>query len=162
MTEKNATSDIGISDDGFFEQLKNKIADWAQSDDGKNNKWTQFIMLVPNLFKLICRLAVDPDVSAANKAILAGVIVYFISPIDIMPEAVMGPIGYLDDIALVAFALNAMINNTNPQIVQKHWDGTEDILNVIKSILEVADKMLGAQALNKVKGVFAKFRGTAN
>lgn len=162
MTDKNVASDIGIEDVGFFQQLKNKITEWAQTDDGKNNKWADIIMLVPNFFKLICRLAIDPDVSAADKAILAGVIVYFISPIDIMPEGVLGPVGFLDDIALVAFALTAMIKNTNPRIVQKHWDGTDDILNVIKSIVEVADIMLGDNVFNKVKGVLAKIRGTAN
>lgn len=31
------------------------------------------------------------------------IILYIISPIDLMPEAILGPIGYLDDILLILF-----------------------------------------------------------
>ena len=140
----------------FYQQLRDKIMVWLQSDDGKNNKWAQYIMLVPDMFHLICKLAIDPEVSAKDKAKLAGVIVYFISPVDLVPEAFTGPIGYLDDLALTAYALNSIINNTDPQIVKKHWSGEEDILEVIKNIIATADEMVGSGVWSNLKALFAK------
>jgi len=40
------------------------------------------------------------------KVIIAGLIViYIISPIDIAPEAVLGPLGFIDDILLIIFGV---------------------------------------------------------
>lgn len=138
----------------FYQQLRDKIMNWLQSDEGKNHKWAQYIMLVPDLFHLLCKLAIDPQVSAADKAKLAGVIVYFISPIDLVPEAIIGPVGYVDDLALVAFALNSIVNHTDPEVVRKHWAGQDDILAVIQNIIATADEMVGSGVWGKLKALF--------
>lgn len=140
----------------FYQQMRDKIMVWLQTDDGKNHKWAQYIMLIPDMFHLLCKLAIDPEVSAADKAKLAGVIVYFVSPVDLIPEGVVGPIGYLDDLALTAYALNSIINNTDPQVIKKHWAGQDDILEVIKNIIATADEMVGSGVWGKLKALFAK------
>ncbi|ABI69550.1 YkvA family protein [Syntrophomonas wolfei] len=140
----------------FYQQLRDRIMEWLQSDDGKNHKFAQYILLVPDMFHLLCKLIIDPEVSAADKAKLAGVIVYFISPVDLMPEAIAGPIGYLDDLALTAYALNSIINNADPQIVRKHWAGQDDIMEVIKNVLATADEMVGTGVWSNLKALFAK------
>ena len=104
---------LAVMNEDFYQQLRDKIAKWFQSDEGKKFKFAEYIMLVPDLFHLICKLAIDSEVAVADKAKLAGVIVYFISPADLFPEAVAGPLGYLDDIVLVAIALNSIINHTD-------------------------------------------------
>jgi uncharacterized membrane protein YkvA (DUF1232 family) len=43
---------------------------------------------------------------------------YFISPVDLVPEALTGPFGYVDNIAVAAYVLNGTINNTDKTIVQ--------------------------------------------
>ena len=40
---------------------------------------------------------------------------------DLVPEAIVGPIGYVDDIALAAYVLNSIVNNASPEVVQRHW-----------------------------------------
>jgi uncharacterized membrane protein YkvA (DUF1232 family) len=39
------------------------------------------------------------------KALMVAIIVYVLSPIDFVPEAVLGPLGFLDDVAIVVFPL---------------------------------------------------------
>jgi len=99
---------------------------------------------------------VDPDVPKADKAKLVGVIAYFISPIDLMPEALLGPIGYVDDIALAAYVLNGMLNHTDPEVLRRHWAGDTDVLEVIKRILATADKMMSSKILGKLKRLVGK------
>jgi uncharacterized membrane protein YkvA (DUF1232 family) len=71
-----------------------------------------------------------------------------------MPEAFLGPIGFLDDIAVAAYILNDIVNEVDPKIVRKYWAGDQDILYVIKNVLANANNMLGGRVWNKIKKKF--------
>jgi len=133
-----------------------KIRNWLESDAGRHNKWAEYLMFAPDLFHLLCKLSLDPEVSTREKAKLAAAIAYFVSPIDLIPEALTGPIGYVDDIALAAYVLNSIVNNTNKDIVIKHWAGDGDVLNVIQQILKVADEMVGSGLWRKIKRIIGR------
>jgi uncharacterized membrane protein YkvA (DUF1232 family) len=92
---------------------------------------------------LLVRLSRDDRVSQTNKAKLAGAVVYFINPLDFIPEIVLGPAGLVDDIALSAFVLHDVLESTDPAVVREHWEGNADILDLIRQILAVADSMVG-------------------
>lgn len=135
----------------FYRKLRIKIIDWIDTETGKKNKWADYIMLVPDFFYLLVKLSMDKAVSLDDKAKLALAIAYFISPIDLMPEAFLGPIGYLDDLAIAAYVLNNIINNNSPEIIQKHWVGDGDVLLLIKGVLAKADEMIGSGLWGKIK-----------
>lgn len=137
----------------FYQKLRGKLKTWSQREENQSTRWAEWLLLAPDLFHLLVRLAADPDVPIKEKAKLAAVTAYFISPIDLMPELVLGPTGFLDDIVLTAYALNAIINNVDPQILTKHWAGDDDILEVIQNILRLADKMVGSGLFKKLKRV---------
>ncbi len=135
----------------FYQKLRKTFRNWLQSDEGKSYKWADYLLFAPDLFHLLCKVVVDKDVPPKEKAKIAGAIAYFISPIDLLPEAFLGPIGYLDDIVVAAYALHLLINKIGPEIVLRHWAGDEDVLEVIQRILEVADEMLGKRIWGKLK-----------
>ena len=134
----------------FYESFRNDMNDWLKSK-GKNSKFSEYLMFAPDLFHLLCKLSFDDEVPAKEKAKLATAIAYFISPADLIPEALIGPAGYVDDIAIAAYVLNSIVNNTEPQVVKKHWVGEQDVLEVIRQILKVADKMIGSGLWDKIK-----------
>ncbi|MHC0037930.1 YkvA family protein [Pseudoneobacillus sp. C159] len=138
----------------FYQSFRRRMQEWKISEDGKINKFADILMFGPDLFHLLCKLTVDENVSVADKAKLAAAIAYFVSPVDLIPEALTGPVGYVDDVAIAAYVLNGIINNSSPEIVQKHWAGDEDVLKVIKQILEVADNMVGTGLWKILKGKF--------
>ena len=115
--------------------------------------WAGYLLVAPDLFHLLCKLTLDKEVPAKEKAKLAIVIAYFVSPLDLIPEAVVGPVGYIDDIVLSAYVLNSIISKTNPEVVIKHWAGDQDVLEVIQEILKVADEMVGSGLWRKLKGL---------
>ena len=125
----------------FYQNLRSKMKAWIESKEGKNHKWTEYLMFAPDLFHLLCRLSLDKDVLAKEKAKLAGAIAYFLSPIDLIPEAVTGPVGYVDDIAIAAYVINSIVTNSNADVVKKHWAGEKDVLEVIQSILTLQRKL---------------------
>ena len=138
----------------FYQKLRNEVKQWVNKNVDKDNKWSDYILLAPDIFHLICKLSVDKNVPASKKIKLVGAIAYFISPIDLIPEGIVGPIGYLDDIAISAYILNDLINEVDPRIVSKHWAGEQDILDLIKTIIANADKMIGSKLWNKIKSMF--------
>ena len=139
----------------FYQSIRKKIHEYLETEDGKKFKYAEYLLLVPDVFHLLCKLVLDKDVGAVDKAKLGAAIVYFISPIDIVSDFVPG-IGYLDDLALAAYVLNAIINHTDPAVVEKHWAGEKNILDAIKQILALADEMIGAGLFKKVKNFINK------
>lgn len=138
----------------FYQKLREKMREWLTSKEGKSNKFAEYLMFAPDLFYLLCKLSLDKDVPVVEKAKLTGAITYFINPYDLLPEGLVGPAGYVDDIALAAYVLNGMINNTNSEIVKKYWPGDSDVLNVIRQILLAANCMIGSGLWKKLKDKF--------
>ena len=67
----------------------------------KKKRLRELLLFVPKLMKLLYDLLKDPRVSRADKAILAGVIMYVIVPIDVIPDFVPF-VGMVDDSYLIA------------------------------------------------------------
>lgn len=134
----------------FYLKFRAEMREWVNSKSGKENKYVDYLMVAPDLFHLLCKLTLEKDVPVKHKAKLVGVIAYFISPLDAVPEAFVGPAGYVDDIALACYALNSMLNEVDSEIVIRNWAGDEDLLNYIQTILGIADNMLGSGMLNKI------------
>jgi len=138
----------------FYERLRQRVLDWSNSEFGaKNQRWMEFLLMAPDLFVLICRLAGDSRVSARWKGQLLAVIAYFISPVDLLPEAMFGAFGYMDDLMLTAFILNRLINEIDPDIVRGHWSGRRDILELTQHMLNHADELLGGGLWKRVREV---------
>lgn len=135
----------------FYLKLRKKITAFLEKN---NTPYADILLLAPDLFHLLVKLTIDKRVPSKEKAKFIGVIAYFISPIDLLPEFILGPIGYLDDIALTAYVLNNYINETDAQIVRELWAGDQDILSSIKNILAVADKAIGSGLWKKLRSKF--------
>ncbi|MFC2083635.1 YkvA family protein [Bacteroidota bacterium] len=139
----------------FYMRIRKDIKKWVDKNVGKDSKWSGYILLAPDIFHLLCKLVVDENVPKSKKVKLAAAIAYFISPIDFLPEALIGPIGYLDDILVAAFVLNDIVNDVDPQIILRHWAGEQDILYIIKNVLGNANQMLGGGLWKKIKNRFS-------
>ena len=101
----------------------------------------EYALLLPRLLKLVWNLARDPRVPPRSKAVLLLLAGYLASPVDLIPDFLPG-LGQLDDIAVVAFALDQMINRVDPEIVREHWDGDRDILELVQEILDISTGFL--------------------
>ena len=152
MSEQDPHLDYQLD---FYQQIRDSIRIWLKGK-GVNYQFADYLLAAPDLFHLLCKLAIDKEVPVSEKAKLAAAIVYFISPFDFLPEGVIGPLGYIDDVAMAAFVLNGLINKTNPDIVRRHWAGDKDILDLIQQILQVADEMVGSGLWAKIRKRFDK------
>lgn len=136
---------------GFYRSLRAQVTAWAESHVGKDHPWLRYVLLAPDLLHLLLCLMADPQIPAKPKSMLAGVLAYFVLPVDLLPEGLIGPVGYLDDVALTAFALNQLLNHADPAILRRHWAGDGDILELIQEIVKRADEIIGSGLVNKIR-----------
>ena len=68
----------------FYKQMRQSIQTWLNSH-GVDYKFSGILLTAPDLFHLMCKLVLDKEVPMKYKALLAAAVVYFTSPIDLMP-----------------------------------------------------------------------------
>lgn len=127
----------------FYNNLRRTVRIWAGGEQSRANQFADLILAGPDLFMLLVRLSQDERVSRNDRARLAGAAAYFVNPLDLVPELILGPAGLVDDIALSAYVLHEVLENTDPTVVREHWEGSADILDLIRQILATADTMVG-------------------
>jgi uncharacterized membrane protein YkvA (DUF1232 family) len=96
---------------------------------------------IPSFARLLWGLARDPRVSKADKAIVAGALVYTVLPADLIPDWVPG-LGEVDDLVLVALALSRLLNNAGEDVLLDHWDGDDATLEAALDALERMSDLL--------------------
>jgi uncharacterized membrane protein YkvA (DUF1232 family) len=139
-------------DEDFYQALRKKIRVWLDKK-GKGYRHADVLMLGPDLLHLLSKLALDRRVPPLEKAKIAAAIAYFVSPVDLVPEAAFGAAGLIDDIALAAYVLNGFVNAGFGEIARQHWAGETELLDVIQRVLEVADSALGAGVWRRLRGL---------
>lgn len=135
----------------FYDRIRSSIHKYLEKKGTVAEKTGQFLLLVPDTFILLWRLVQDPRVSGKNKVLLGSGIAYYLFPFDFMPEALVGPIGYLDDLVFAVYMLNKMLSDTDPQVIRDHWSGSGDVLESIQRVLAAADNLVGSELVGRFK-----------
>lgn len=94
----------------------------------------------PHLVKLSWRLFRDPRVPTRSKVVLGLALGYVAAPVDLLPGIV--PVGLLDDVLIVALALNRMLESVGEDVVREHWDGPGNVLDALRTLLDLASDLV--------------------
>lgn len=115
---------------------------------------TDAALMLPNIVKLVARLLKDPRVPRRAKITLGLAAAYVASPIDIIPEAIP-VIGWADDVLLLMFAIDSLIDRAGKEIVEELWDGPGDLLSLVRDVVglsrSLVPKRLG-QIIDRLNG----------
>jgi len=96
------------------------------------------LRLVPDVIRLLRRLAADATLPRGLRIKLALLVGYLISPIDIVPDFI--PIvGYADDAIIVALALRSVARSAGADALDRHWPGTPEGLRALKRLAGVRE-----------------------
>jgi len=88
------------------------------------------LRLAPDVVRLLKRLATDRTVSMGVRIWLGLLLVYLLSPIDLIPDFIP-VLGYADDALVVAIALRFATRRAGAPAVARHWPGTPDGLAAV-------------------------------
>jgi uncharacterized membrane protein YkvA (DUF1232 family) len=95
--------------------------------------------LLPDVLRLVRRLAGDSGLPRGLRIRLGLVVVYLASPIDLVPDFIP-VLGYADDAIVIAVALRSVVRIAGPEALARHWPGTPDGLWAVKQLAGVGDE----------------------
>ncbi|WP_028642435.1 DUF1232 domain-containing protein [Nocardioides sp. URHA0020] len=97
---------------------------------------TDALRLLPDVVRLVRRLAGDATLPRGVRVRLALLVGYLVLPIDLVPDFIP-VVGYADDVVLVAWALRSVARVAGPEALERHWPGTPEGLAVVKRLAGV-------------------------
>jgi uncharacterized membrane protein YkvA (DUF1232 family) len=94
----------------------------------------QAIRIVPDVVRLGRALMTDGETPTNAKVAVLGMLIYLLSPIDLIPDFIPG-LGQLDDVVVVALVLRWTGRRVGIEGLRRHWFGTDDGFGVLLRML---------------------------
>jgi uncharacterized membrane protein YkvA (DUF1232 family) len=89
-----------------------------------------FPRFIHDCLVLFKRLLADPSLPRRHRLLLAGLVVYLASPIDLVPDFI--PVaGQLDDALLVGLVIRRALRACPTETLVEQWPGPRDSLDVV-------------------------------
>ena len=95
------------------------------------------LRLLPDLVRLVRRLAADRSLPTGVRVRLWALLVYLLSPVDLVPDF-LPVIGYADDVVVVAWALRSVVRRAGYEALERHWPGQPAGLAVVSRVAGVS------------------------
>lgn len=150
--EQRVVIDLNPSEQRFYDELRAFV---KVPEPGERSGIWDLLLLLPDLSVLLFRMARDPRVALGSKAIAVLAIGYVLSPFELMPELIFGPIGLIDDLVVVGTALSRMLNHVHPDVVRGHWSGQGDALAAIQRVTQWTE----TQVTSRLKSAWERIAG---
>lgn len=135
-----------------YDRIREKVIHAVERRGGHlGGDLVKVLLLVPDIFLLLVRLVLDKEVPAPTRALIGSVIAYFLLPVDLLPEALIGGAGFLDDVVLAAAVLAQAFGGELEPYARKHWSGPDDLREALRDVTAAAHRVLGKNAEEKLK-----------
>jgi uncharacterized membrane protein YkvA (DUF1232 family) len=97
---------------------------------------TEALRLLPDLLRLVARLARDRTLPRSVRVRLGLLVAYLAFPLDLIPD-VIPVLGYADDVIVVVWVLRSVLRVAGEGPIRAHWPGTpegcEAVLRIVRS-----------------------------
>lgn len=128
-SEETISIELNPRERRLYDRLRARV---VKAKPGASSGIRDAILLLPDLTVLLFRLLRDSRVPISCKLIAVLGVGYALSPIDLIPAVLVGPIGLVDDLLVVSAALSKILNQVHPDIVRSHWSGQGDALDAVR------------------------------
>lgn len=142
---------------GFYDRLRRRILRWVDGRGGRaGERVARTLVTVPDVFLLLVRLSLDKEVPERHRALIGGALAYFLLPFDLLPEGALGPVGYVDDLVLVAMVLESAFDRRLESLSRRHWSGSEDLRKVLQELVGTGSLLLGDRLYRRLRRLLAR------
>jgi uncharacterized membrane protein YkvA (DUF1232 family) len=145
--EENVTIELNPRERRFYDRLRTRVIA-PRPGDGSGVR--DLMLFLPDLTILLSRLLRDARVPLTSKAIAVLGVGYVLSPIDLLPSLLLGPIGLVDDLVVVSAALSRVINHVHPDVVRSHWPGQGDALEAVQRVSAWSEGLFSRNAAKRL------------
>lgn len=140
----------------FYQKLRIKVQTWLDNQSGLVGKLGKYVLFAPDLFHLLTKMMLDRRIDAKSKGMVGAGILYFFAPLDFLPEILVGPGGFADDVVVAVFIVNTLLNKFPAEIIEEHWAGDEELLSVIRGISDTGNKFVSKLPAGRLVKRFMK------
>ena len=144
--------------------LRERVLAWTEKNGGAVAKELMDIILtIPDLVALLVALARDPRIGYELKLKIALCVAYVISPLDLVPEILAGPLGLVDDAAAVWLLMASLAAEIPGDLIREHWKGRPDTLELLMQghALAVISSKLPTGIWQKLVSLFGNIKSKA-
>ena len=149
MSESPVTIELNPREQRLYDRLRTRV---VERRPGANAGIRDLLLLLPDLLVCLKRLMRDERVPATCKALALAGVAYVLSPIDLFPGLLFGPIGLVDDLLIVAVTLSHILNEVHPDIVRSHWSGPGDVLDAIQRVTSWSEDLVTVRLRGLLRG----------
>lgn len=100
----------------------------------RGNLLKEALRILPDLLRLIRRLAADKSIPRGVRVRLALLAAYLALPIDLIPDFIP-VLGYADDAIIVTLVLRSVVRHAGLAAVRAHWPGTDDGFDALTQLI---------------------------
>ena len=153
MSDQMVTIELNPDERRLYERLRGAVV--QHRGKGEPSGLLDLLFLLPDFTVLLMRLLRDDRVPILAKAMAVGGVAYVVSPIDVMPGLLLGPVGLVDDLLVVAACVSGMLNRVHPDVVRSHWSGQGDVLDALAQVTDLVED----QVLARARSTFGRLLG---
>ena len=141
----------------YYDRLRRRMLAVADRRNPKLGKpVVEALLLAPDVFILLVRLTLDREVPPRARALIGGALAYFVLPTDLFPEAVVGSVGFLDDIVVAAAVLSQALGGDLEPYARKYWNGDQELRQTLHEITRSAGALLGKNLYGRLARALAR------
>lgn len=139
----------------YHKKLKSKVGDYFHSEEARRSRIAEYIKMAPEIFYLMLRLGFDKKVPLKYRTRLTAGLAYFVLPFDLIPEALSGPAGYVDDVMLAILVVHGLIRKFGPDLnIPEPSEGKR--MNKFGELIAKADDVIGKSRWRKINRIYRK------
>lgn len=105
-------------------------------------EYAPFIDHGPELFRLLNELLIKSDFSSEYRLKISAAIAYYVVPMDVIPEQVYGPYGYIDDIYITSYVIKVLADKYGYPYLEKYWTSNGKLESVVEECYEKSSEIL--------------------
>jgi uncharacterized membrane protein YkvA (DUF1232 family) len=144
------TIELNPREQRLYDRLRGKVsAKGRERSDARDA-----LLFLPDFSVLIGRLLRDERVPASEKLVALAGLAYLLSPVDLVPSFLLGPIGLVDDLLVAAATLSRLVNHVHPDVVRSHWSGQGDALDAIQRVTSWGERFIRDQLRGLIRSLF--------
>jgi uncharacterized membrane protein YkvA (DUF1232 family) len=156
MPQAPITIELNPRERRLYDRLRSRV---IAARPGADSGLRDLLLLLPDLTVLLVRLLRDRRVPRLPKAVALLGLAYVVSPIDLLPSFLFGPLGLADDLLVVAASLSRLVNQVHPDVVRSQWPGRGDALQKIQDLTRWSESLLRPRLPEALRRILRGPRG---
>ncbi len=150
VSDEPVTIELNPRERRLYDRVRGRV---VRREPGTTSGMRDLILLLPDLTVLAMRLLRDDRVPKRAKFLVMIGVGYVLSPIDLLPALILGPVGLIDDVVIMAATLSRLLNHVHPDLVRSHWPGQGDALAAIQRGTAWSESLFTARLPALIRGL---------